>query len=369
MDIATFLDSVAERVEKEKLAPSIDLESSQSLQNALMAIVQNVCAVGAEGDNLLKMMAIQNAIQRKSNPKTNSKPANALSGSRSGSTVTPEIVVKAMQHIYSLARCWCKRVTCQAFTMGRVSSTWSEVQHNSIKHQIKPTKLMGGEYTLSSFVADVDLWIHKQFEKAFQANKITYRFRSDVLSDSHVSLLQQVLHNGAVSDLLNKVIPNTMKGEFTVHESEEKQLDSLCALFRKRVIEYVQIFRITTSEIKFLKATSLPASEGCKPSTASRDSNDEVNASLLVASDIVNNSSDEHVVAVYFPCNGDCKIPFFNQNRPLGHGVPLYCSCMKQTASGLPCEHQMSWILRNPRSVWTIIFLCNPSFIRGHPVA
>mmetsp|Transcript_4298 Transcript_4298/g.9535 ORF Transcript_4298/g.9535 Transcript_4298/m.9535 type:complete len:132 (+) Transcript_4298:3252-3647(+) len=128
-------------------------------------------------------------------------------------------------------------------------------------------------------------------------------------------------------------------------------------------------FAIQTSEVKCFKATSLPEAWN-QPSTgagSAEEGIDQVHASLQQVSEIA--SAGGAVVAVYFPADGGCKIPFFNQDRPVGHGVPFFCSCMQHTSCGLPCPHMMSWILRKPRSVWTIIFLSHPAFIRGHPVA
>ncbi len=157
-------------------------------------------------------------------------------------------------------------------------------------------------------------------------------------------------------------------------DSEVLELTSLCLTFQKRVSQFMQRFDIGTSEVKCFKATSTPvsfmqsstASMQTRSDTRSTEEIDQVHTSLLQVTEIA--SSGGAVVAVYFPADQSCKIPFFNQDRPVGHGVPFFCSCMQHTASGLPCPHMMSWILRKPRSVWTIIFLSHPAFIRGHQV-
>lgn len=373
-NITECLDLIAERVEKAKSATRLDQQSVQSLRSQLLHIAEQICSAGVQDENLETMMAIHRELHKRTRGQQKGS-TNATTGpkSSSGSAVTAEIVVSAMQNIYSLARCWCQRVTCQGFTMQRKSSTWSEISNNSIRSFISPSKRMNGEYSLSSFIMDVDQWIHRQFELSYQANKVTYRFKSDILSDHHVTLLQQVLCNGATSDVLNKVLCSTMKNEFTVHDSEELELTSLCSIFRKRAGEFMKRFDIETSEVKCFKATSMPVALK-QPSTGTgpaedidQEHIDQVHASLQQVSEIA--SAGGAVLAVYFPGDGGCKIPFFNQDRPVGHGVPFFCSCMQHTASGLPCPHMMAWILRKPRSVWTVIFLSHPAFIRGHPVA
>uniref|UniRef100_A0A7S0MJE6 Uncharacterized protein n=1 Tax=Cryptomonas curvata TaxID=233186 RepID=A0A7S0MJE6_9CRYP len=222
-NVTECLDYIAERVGKEKSASRIDLQNVQSLQREILHVASKICSAGVQDENLEYMMAIHRELQKRTRGRgqqKGSKNANTERSSSSGSAVTSEIVVSAMQNIYSLARCWCQRVTCQGFTMQRKSSTWSEVSNNSIKTYISPSKRMNGEYTLSSFIMDVDQWIHRQFELSYQANKITYKFETDVLSDQHVTLLQQALCNGATSDVL-KVLRSTMKKEYTVHDSEE----------------------------------------------------------------------------------------------------------------------------------------------------
>jgi hypothetical protein len=365
-DITDHLDFIAARVERQKSVSGVNhSQSMQSLQEELFQIASRLCSAGVQDDNLIKMMDIHNKIKNMKSKK-NLKPKITQGGS-SSSAATQELVVSAMQQIYSLARCFCQRVTCQGFTHHRRSSTWSEISNNSIKNFIKPSKLVSGEYTLSSFIMDADRWIHKQCERCYQANKITYKFKSEMLSEPHVNLLQQVLCNGAVSDLLKKLLPSTMKEEFTVHDSAVLDFAGVCPTFRNRVMKFMLKFNIELHEVRCFKATSV--SSAFKPSTAgecittdSAEEIDQVHENLLEACAMANKELAGHVLAVYFP-DRDCKIDFFTKDRPFGHGIPLFCSCMRHTASGLPCQHMLSWILRKPRSVWTIVYKRPPSFI------
>jgi hypothetical protein len=319
------------------------------------------------------MMEVHSEILKKKVVNKDATTGSTGSSSGSGPAVSAKVVLGSMQSIYALARCWCQRVTCQGFNMLRKSSTWSEVSNNSIKSYINHSKLISGEYTLSSFVMDVDRWVHKQCEMAYQDNKIKFNFSSDALRDDQLTILQQVLCNGAVSNLLKNVIPRTLKNEYIV-ESDIVDLNSCCSTVQDFVQEYINLYGIQTSEVKLFKARSsgliLPPVATVQVERAGSEGEiDAVHATLLEATDLANTESVEHVVAVYFPSDGDCKIPFFNKSRALGHGVPFFCTCMKHSASGLPCEHQTSWILQNRRgSIWPLIYLCHPVYVRGHQV-
>jgi len=374
VDICNRLDTIAAQIESARSESRFESQSIQILQDELSRISKEICSNGLrDKDNLYNMMQIHREIQGKKAKKKNDTTRSTESSSASGSTVSGKAVLGAMQSIYALARCWCQRVTCQGFNMQRLSSTWSEISNNSIKAFIKHSKVMSGDYTLSSFVMDVDRWVHKQCELAFQDNKVKFNLKSDALRDDQLTILQQVLCNGAVSNLLRNVIPRTLKNEYIV-DSDTVQLKFCCRTVQDRVQEYIDLYDIQASEVTLFKARSseptfspVAAQLGKAGSAVEIDL---VHATLLEVTDLANTDSSEHVVAVYFPTGGDCKIRFFNESRPLGHGVPFFCTCMKHSASGLPCEHQMSWILRNRKgSIWPIIYLCHPAFIRGHQVS
>jgi hypothetical protein len=370
VNICNRLNSIEAEIEAERSGSGSKSRSIQMLQDELSQIAAEICSQGVKGNNLLKMMEFHRKFQKMVCKKKNAAAGSRQQSSDSGSAVTSKVVLSAMHNIYALARCWCQRVTCQGFNMQRKSSTWSEITNNSIKSRICHAKLMSGKYTLSSFVVDVDGWVHRQCEKAYQGNKMTFKFKSQILREDHVSILQQVLCNGAVSNLLHRVIPRTLQHEFRV-ESEMSALSSSCSAVQERVQEFMQHYRILDSEVKVFKAMSseIVLSSPATMQTGSEAVSDIVHESLLEASDLANKNSVKQVVAVYFPSDGHCKIPFFNENRPLGHGIPFFCTCMKHSASGLPCEHQTSWILANRRgSIWTLIYLCHPVFVRGHQV-
>jgi hypothetical protein len=374
VDISNRLDSISAQIQRGRSDSSLESQSIEKLRNELSNIASLICLQGVKDNELCKMMELHCAIQKHKCKNKDAATGSFGGNSGSGSAVTAKQVLSAMQNIYELARCWCQRVTCQGFNMQRRSSTWSEVSNNSIKAYIRHSKLMSGEYTLSSFIMDVDRWVHKQCERAYHDNQMTFKFKSEILSEHHVVLLQQILCNGALTTLLKEIIPRTMRAEFVV-ESESVDLSSCCTTARERVQQFMRVYDIELSEVKVFKATS---SEPMLPSVAemqcwetrSAAEGDLVHASLVEASDLANKTSVQHFIAVYQPSGGVCKIPFFNEGRPIGNGVPFFCTCMKHSARGLPCEHQISWILQHrPRSIWALVFLCHPVFVRGHQVS
>ena len=82
------------------------------------------------------------------------------------------------------------------------------------------------------------------------------------------------------------------------------------------------------------------------------------------------NSSCDTVVAVYSPCSeAGCKIDYFSEmwkEKKLSE-IVLYCSCQEHISRGIPCQHQMQYIMTSEsRNMQNVIWLCHPTYIRGH---
>jgi hypothetical protein len=377
-NIMQCLDSIEIRVASLKSAGVSNHDEVLSLKAELNAVALKICQHGVELDSestssLTALSKVQRKIQKRME-----KPAEAHTA------VTPELVLKVMRHIYSLSHTWCQRLVCSGHTMQRKSSTWSEILNSSIKSYVKTRNMISGTYKISQFVTDVDQWVHELFEKSFIKNKIQHEKCSQILNPVHVSILEQVLCNAALNKLLDTLLPNTIQGEYAVSRSEVLK-DSLRKTLKNRVAVFLKSFDILESEIKYFnvkpKNTFKWKSYGPKDRSGGCDlavADDQVCHYLEIASKIANSNGGGSTLAVYFPSGEKCKISFFNQSRPSGYGVPFFCSCQQQSASGLPCEHMLAYILlpnhdipQNrdiPRSVWNIIWLCHPAFLRGYMI-
>ena len=375
-DIMRCLDSIAVEMDSLKSTAVPSGNKLQLLKAELDAVALKICQRGVElesttSSSLTSLCRVQKKIQKAK--KKTAKQDQVVS-------VTRELVLDVMQHIYKLSHTWCQRLVCSGHTMRRKSSTWSEILNSSIKRYVKSRNMLSGTYLLSSFIADVDQWVYESYEKSFLANKIGRDKPSQILNQVHVSILQQALCNGALNKLIDELFPNTIQGEYSV-SSAELPKTALCKTMKTRVDVFQQSFKILDSEVKYFHVSPqnkhhVWKSHGTLDDASTYDfteSDDKVHRCLDQASCIANHNSSGSILAVYYPSDEGCKIPFFNWSRPPGYGIPFFCSCQRQTASGLPCEHMLSYILLpkhgSPRSVWNIIWLCHPAFIRGHMVA
>jgi hypothetical protein len=370
-EIIQCVDSISVRVDELKSADVQSGDKIQLLKAELDAVLLKICRRGVELESestclLTSFSRLNGKIQ-----KNRKKPA------KEDQVVTDGLVLEVMQHIYSLSHTWCQRVVCSGHTMQRKSSTWSEILNSSIKRHVKSRNMLNGTYMLSSFVSDVDQWVHELFQKSFLGNKMGLDKSSQILNHTHVSILQQVLCNGALNKLIDTLIPNTVQGEYSVIAELSKS--TLCRTMKTRLSAFQKSFEILDPEVKFFQVTPkhhLWKCCGKRDDASTREftqADDKVHSCLDLASKIANRNSLGSTLAVYFPSGEQCKITFFNKSRPPGFGIPFFCSCQGQPSSGLPCEHMLAYILlpnhKIPRSVWNIIWLCHPSFMRCHMVA
>lgn len=374
-DIIRSLESIAVEADSLKCAGVSDADKLERLKAELDIVIKKICQNGVElesgtasSSSLTTLSKLQTKVC-----KMKDKPAKV------DQIVTRELVMKAMQHIYKLSHTWCQRLVCGGHTMQRKSSTWSEILNSSIKRYVKSRNMLSGTYLLSSFVADVDQWVHELFENAYNKNKFTLGKSSHILNEVHVSLLEQVLCNGALNKLLYTLLPNAIKGEYTV-SSAALPRDALCRTMNTRVGVFKKLFNIIDPEIKYLNVKpkyklwrSCDFLEGASSSSFAEGGDDKVQNGLDQTSRIASHTLSGSTLAVYFPSAEECKIPFFSQSRPSGYGIPFFCSCQRQSSSGLPCEHMIAYILLPnevaPRSMWNIIWLCHPAFLRCHMLA
>jgi hypothetical protein len=378
LEIVELVDSISSGIRSLNDESTSEGEILQDLRSKLDVVLMEISQKRSQSElqqkcSKIAVQRIQQSFQKGKGQKGNG------TASKDTPMVTRELVLEAMQHIYSLAHTWCQRIVCSGHNMQRKSSTWSEILNSSIKRYVEVKKFLGGTYMLSHFVADVDQWTHNLFEKSYAKSRIFLDLSSQILSPVHVCLLEQVLCQGALKKLLSTLLPKAIQKEYCISKCDQHFEKSVCKTMKSRLNIFKRTFNVDDFEVQFFRVKSkvdidyktiyqgsLRISRGGEMT----EGHDVVNGCLQEASRLAASTSTGSVLAVYFPTDGACKIPFFNQTRPRGSSIPFFCSCQQQPSSGLPCEHMLAYILQPdmefPRSVWNIIWLCHPTFIRGH---
>ncbi len=170
----------------------------------------------------------------------------------------------------------------------------------------------------------------------------------------------------AVNNILqHSVIP---RHSFTFSRCSALPKENVPREIRSKVFELCSCLGLSeqSEEIKYYKPAHI-----LQQGNPSRSSDERASGTTLLGNafdDI--NCSCHSVLAVYTPSHEHgCRIDAFSDlwTRQQLAEIVLYCSCQKATSRGLPCEHEMHYILTSPsRNMRNVVWLCHPTYLRGY---
>jgi hypothetical protein len=358
----------------ERLKSCQDPKSLESMQFKLKGLTRAACrselrakeitslieSVQDISEEIRKIIEKSSTSQSKTRivPVCQSDPAQC---SQPSAASIRESVIAVMQKIYKKAPFWCQRITCMGFTMGAKASSWSEALNSAIRKLVPIFLTAKRHYGLDSFVKDIDDWVDRLCERAYTVNQSRPKppKRSELIPQER-SELQSVLSNAAVDAIESLALGGGTDERWTFSAERKVELCDVPVEMQNSVNMICKKYGIELSEFRYFQ----PRSKVCSsPSLADPKTWNE----MVDAASKRINALNVPIVAVHFP-SSECLIPCLKRCK--AHGFVLFCSCQRQTATGLPCTHQLAWILdRESRSMKNIVWLCHPTFIRGHDVS
>ncbi len=287
------------------------------------------------------------------------------------------LVSKRMEKIYRLAPYWCQRICCQGFTMARKSSSWSEAINSMIRRDIVPERvILRHSFGMLDFIQAFDSWVDQLCNKAYLAyrdNKKSHKVQAARVSNRGVHLFtpeqESQLDRFVTAKALHTIIQNSViqHHNFTFLRSSELSKESVSSEIRERVSALCSCMGIReqSEQIKYLKPNPI-----CVQATPIRCIDSDFVDPLVAKATLEVNKDCDAVLAVYIPSLEDgCVINSFNSlwEKQVPLEIVLYCSCQQGTSRGLPCQHQLQYIILSPsRNMDNIIWLCHPTYLRGH---
>jgi hypothetical protein len=277
-----------------------------------------------------------------------------------------DLISMCLEKVYHLAPLWCQRILCSGFTMGRKSSSWSESINASIRRMAPRAGFLKNNYGLTKFVPDFDKYVDTHCDRSFALKSVKTTQPVSTFLEKDISTIKAYLSPYAVSTILHRA--NEGYQSYTFKEGSSLDKETIPAAMRSKVSALCREFGVSEGddEIRYCKVSSLLAGVACRCTSGAPLSSDKehTDENLLLKASLQVNTSEGPVVAIYTPAAA-CNIDLLSSLKE----IVLYCSCQEQTSSGLPCPHQLRWILDvAPRAMQNIIWLCNPTFLRGYSV-
>lgn len=365
---------------REGLPNFLDATTLSSLRTKMRGLVKSLCSSTLSAKEIHvcieSMQDVSQEIERKIQGRNHSgKGTRALpkSGHCSNTSGQPDsavsagvnfdVIVKVMEKIYKKAPFWCQRFNSMGFTMNTKASSWSESLNSAIRKIIPKLLTLKHHYGLDSLVMDIDHWADGMCEKAYSAHngwvlppkrsEFTTRERSELCS---------FLSNCAVDKIDSIAVGDGTDIRWTFSEQRWVKEETVPGEMKTSINMLCEKYEIPASDIRYVQ-----------PGLKSHPCLDQSGKGQKTWKDMVDSASKQinapkvPTLACYYPTK-ECRIPCLSGCK--SRGFALFCSCQWQTAAGLPCAHQLAWILdRESRSMRNVLWLSHPTFIRGHDLS
>jgi hypothetical protein len=290
-----------------------------------------------------RLRTIDDVLKEMECPKSKDKPH----------AVTAKFAAKCFQHLYQKMPRWCLSLRYQGFTHGLIASAGSESLFSTADRFLHPKGSFRTQSDVEVFFKKTNEWARGLCARAYTANQKKPWNALGIFTDEELSLMSEVLNNGAIESILKAAQVANMCITYSGNSVPKNQI---CNTMLKKVRLLVECLGLNLEQISFHRAEALQSDSWS--STGKEDN-------LLKATRMVNKDVTRSVIAVYTPSGSQGDFSFLS--RSTFESFVMACTCQVQNGAGSACACQLAWILRRKRrSIENIIWLSHPKFIRGY---